>query len=873
MYPQTLQNVKNDDPDFYIDLGDTFAMDPSPLGTGMTDAEARAAYYVQRPYMRLITDSIPLFLVLGNHENEEGWNWDDTWPSVPTDKSLALVGMTARKLYFPNPIPDDFYSGNTDPLPSARHFADATGSIYHEDYYAWTWGDALFVVLDPYHYSMTWPSEGGTYGGEGQDGEVGGTRWDWTLGKQQYDWLAQTLKNSTAKYKFVFSHHEVGGDNPYGRGGIKSAGYYEWGGKNADGTWGFGTHRPGWGVDATHPEGTPIHQLMVENGVTAYFHGHDHAYAYEKLDGVVYQECPKPDEADPAQTSYLVESAADGGDHYPSAVKLPASGHLRVTVSPTTGVTVDYVKTYLPGNGTNGEIARSYTIPAEVVTHTLTYTAGAHGSLSGISPQTVADGDDGTQVEAIPDSGYHFVNWSDGSTANPRTDTNVTADVSVTAQFAVGVVPHVVLDGTPTSGTGAANATSLSFAHTTGTGSDRLLLVGVSWNCGSTDRGISSVTFTPSGGSAIPLTEVFTQIAGSSSSGGRYSAIYRLLDPPSGVTGTVTATFSGAVQYGSVAGAADFAGVDQTTPLGAPGGGASTSGSAPTVTLTGLNGSELVFDNVFQGAAGGAQTLTPGAGQTSRWNTSSSGTCAAASTKQATGGSVTMSWTATPGASYWAIAAVPINPAATGPALSSIAVSAPAATASVARGGELAVSWAPDAAVAAPAQFGVWLVKGGVWSLAAVYDADDSASYTRQVPVNVPVDTGYQVYVYYRATSGAAWSVGGLAAGALDVSASVFSASPSAPRPPRPASPGAASSRSAGRPTWPSPPRPSSASGWSRPASGRWPPSTTPTAAPATPPGAGQRARRHRLPGLRLLPRHAAATPGASAASPPARST
>ena len=498
MYQQTLLNVKNEDPDFHIDLGDTSAMDPSPLGTGMTDAEAKAAWYVQRPFLGLIGDSIPTYLVLGNHENEEGWNWDDTFTAP--DKSLALVGMTARKLYFPNPVPDGFYTGNTDPLPSA--FAAATGSPDHEDYYAWTWGDALFVVLDPYHYSMTWPSEGGTYGGEGQDGEVGGTRWDWTLGKQQYDWLAQTLKDSDAEYKFVFSHHETGGDNPYGRGGIKSAGYYEWGGKNADGSWGFSAHRPGWGVDAEHPDGTPIHQLMVENGVTAYFHGHDHAYAYEKLDGVVYQECPKPDEASPVETSYLVESAADGGDHYPNGVKLPASGHMRVTVSPTAGVTVDYVKTYVDSSGTNGEIARSYTIlPPGVVAHTLTYTAGPHGSISGVSPQTVVDGGDGTQVEAIPDYRCHFVDWSDGSTANPRTDTAVTADIDVTANFAADYAP-VTLDGTPTRGTGDTTAGSVSFAHTTGTGSDRLLLVGVAWNCSTTDRTITSVTFTPSGGSA-----------------------------------------------------------------------------------------------------------------------------------------------------------------------------------------------------------------------------------------------------------------------------------------------------------------------------------------------------------------------------------
>ena len=35
----------------------------------------------------------------------------------------------------------------------------------------------------------------------------------------------------------------------------------------------------------------------------------------------------------------------------------------------------------------------------------------------------------------MPDPGYHFAGWSDGPTANPRTDTNVTANVAVTANF------------------------------------------------------------------------------------------------------------------------------------------------------------------------------------------------------------------------------------------------------------------------------------------------------------------------------------------------------------------------------------------------------------------------------------------------------
>ena len=85
------------------------------------------------------------------------------------------------------------------PAQFVAEYPACRGDTYHEDYYAWTWGDALFVVLDPYHYSMKWPNDDGQgYGGEGQDGEASGDRWDWTLGIQQYLWLKDTLENSNA---------------------------------------------------------------------------------------------------------------------------------------------------------------------------------------------------------------------------------------------------------------------------------------------------------------------------------------------------------------------------------------------------------------------------------------------------------------------------------------------------------------------------------------------------------------------------------------------------------------------------------------------------------------------------------------------------
>lgn len=66
---------------------------------------------------------------------------------------------------------------------------------------------------------------------------------------------------------------------------------------------------------------------------------------------------------------------------------------------------------------------------------TLTYTAGANGSIIGQSPQTVNISQNGSPVAAAPDAGYVFVDWSDDDTSNPRQDLYVQGDVTVTANF------------------------------------------------------------------------------------------------------------------------------------------------------------------------------------------------------------------------------------------------------------------------------------------------------------------------------------------------------------------------------------------------------------------------------------------------------
>jgi hypothetical protein len=84
----------------------------------------------------------------------------------------------------------------------------------------------------------------------------------------------------------------------------------------------------------------------------------------------------------------------------------------------------------------NRATTSDYVFTTLTPTYNITYTAGANGSLTGTNPQTVNYGLNGSAVTAVADFGYHFVNWSDNSVANPRIDTNVKGNISVTANFA-----------------------------------------------------------------------------------------------------------------------------------------------------------------------------------------------------------------------------------------------------------------------------------------------------------------------------------------------------------------------------------------------------------------------------------------------------
>ncbi len=82
----------------------------------------------------------------------------------------------------------------------------------------------------------------------------------------------------------------------------------------------------------------------------------------------------------------------------------------------------------------------------DLIEYTLTYTPGINGNILGNLSQVVAHGSDGTPVEAVPNPGYNFAGWSDDVMDNPRTDTNVTENISVTANFTdSGISPQGIV--------------------------------------------------------------------------------------------------------------------------------------------------------------------------------------------------------------------------------------------------------------------------------------------------------------------------------------------------------------------------------------------------------------------------------------------
>lgn len=219
-------------PDFVINLGDVLDFHQYGFNNPPPDKSiARAAYLNYRELMGDTTADAAHYEVLGGWDSEAGCNKPD---EIERSRSQRL-------LYVPGPDATTYPEG---------------GSAF-QNYYAFTWGDALFVMLDVFTYTPTCHL---LY-------EDPGLADDWTLGTEQLDWLRGVLAGTTAKWRFLFIHHPVGGMTPdpvesaYGRGGGLAANV---------------------GMQAT------VHQLMRDHGVQVFFYGHDHVFTDMTVDGIHY---------------------------------------------------------------------------------------------------------------------------------------------------------------------------------------------------------------------------------------------------------------------------------------------------------------------------------------------------------------------------------------------------------------------------------------------------------------------------------------------------------------------------------------------------------------------------------------------------------
>ena len=122
-----VRNVQRDRPDFVIALGDNVAWATSRDYPQYDDFGARLAYTMYRRHMAPLSVSCPHFGLIGNWEGESG--------KVPAENAALVANV--RRRFAPNP--DDL----TYPQ----------GGSPNEDYYAFDWGPALFVVLNVQSYS------------------------------------------------------------------------------------------------------------------------------------------------------------------------------------------------------------------------------------------------------------------------------------------------------------------------------------------------------------------------------------------------------------------------------------------------------------------------------------------------------------------------------------------------------------------------------------------------------------------------------------------------------------------------------------------------------------------------------------------------
>ena len=228
---QVSSSIFSRKPEFLLMLGDNIQTFTSHGGPMTEQRFGPILYTLLRQGLKDLPSSVPVFMANGNWEGENGWH-------PVKEKEWA---RQARLAFIPNP----------------DHKTYPEGGSVNEDYYGFTWGDVLCLVLNVTGYTPEDHALGSRIGRSD----------DWTLGDKQKDWLFRQLSESKAQWKLLFIHHTVGGNSGddmnsrYGRGG---------------------------GRAANIGEQALIHQWMRQFGVQVFFYGHDHVFTDMVVDDIHY---------------------------------------------------------------------------------------------------------------------------------------------------------------------------------------------------------------------------------------------------------------------------------------------------------------------------------------------------------------------------------------------------------------------------------------------------------------------------------------------------------------------------------------------------------------------------------------------------------
>ena len=179
-------------------------------GEGDTKATGYGAYLEQRvKYLGLMSQSTAVYTVSGNHEQAMYVNLGGVF------NNNAVFAASARNKFYPGPTPvsvssftgmgASFYSGDTESFatghPALLGYPGVDGDGLLRDYYAFEWGDALFLTIDPYWHSTRAVDTSLYSDAEGV--------WSKSMGDAQYFWLKGMLERNAAaganRKKYVFN--------------------------------------------------------------------------------------------------------------------------------------------------------------------------------------------------------------------------------------------------------------------------------------------------------------------------------------------------------------------------------------------------------------------------------------------------------------------------------------------------------------------------------------------------------------------------------------------------------------------------------------------------------------------------------------------